>query len=240
MPPEQLADVLAYLQNDPVRSVRVTAAELAIEQAEQSGQPVPDKTLAELINIQQQLAGRPEAHYSLASLLQLQPGVQQDAVAGSLRHALHLAPGYTPALIAQAEMIEASSSPQSLNYLLDQIDRWPENFDLHYALGLAQVRRGDLPAAIEALSMANSLAPDNDYYAYVLAIAQHDQGDVAQAQALLRAQLHKNPRNRQLRLTLLQYLDTTNETQAQERALLLDQWYQQNPYDPLLQRQLKR
>ena len=75
-----------------MRSIRVTATELAVEQTRQTGQPMDPSNLTELIEIQQKLAGRPEAHYTLATLLQLQPMLQPQQVSTHLSTALRLAP----------------------------------------------------------------------------------------------------------------------------------------------------
>ncbi|MCL4410454.1 multiheme c-type cytochrome [Aliidiomarina haloalkalitolerans] len=239
LPPDQLQQILTYLQADPVRSIRVTATELAVEQTRQTGQPMDPSNLTELIEIQQKLAGRPEAHYTLATLLQLQPMLQPQQVSTHLSTALRLAPDYTPALVAQAELIEQRDSSEGLNYLRQEVERWPNNADLQFALALAEIRNGDLAAGTEWLIVARQRAPENDYYAYVLAIAWHDQGQIGAAKNLLREQLEKNQRNRQLRLTLLNYLDANDESQAEERVRLIEQWSRQNPNDALLKAYLR-
>lgn len=240
LPSDQLQQVLAYLQGDGVRAVRVSAAEHAIEQAQQMGQTAPSNLTNELLTIQQEIVGRPEAHYSLARLYQLQPNMlsateQQQLVAFNLEHALRLAPNFTAALVASAEITEASSGALGIAELQAHVQQWPDNPDLHFALSLAQIRQGDLAAGINALTRARQLAPENDYYAYVLAIGWHELGDVSKALDILRTQLNRSPRNRQIRLSLIEYLNVHDQAQAQERQLLLEQWQLVNPYDPLLQ-----
>ena len=78
-------------------------------------------------------------------------------------------------------MIEQRDSSEGLNYLRQEVERWPNNADLQFALALAEIRNGDLAAGTEWLIVARQRAPENDYYAYVLAIAWHDQGQIGAA-----------------------------------------------------------
>ena len=65
--------------------------------------------------------------------------------------------------------------------------------DLHHALGLLLVRKGDKTAALQELALAARLAPDNARYAYVHAVALNSAGQRAQAIALLRAANSRSP-----------------------------------------------
>jgi Flp pilus assembly protein TadD len=77
--------------------------------------------------------------------------------------------------------------------LRDGIARTPRNADLHHALGLLLVRKGDKTAALEELALAARLAPDNARYAYVHAVAVNSAGKRAEALALLRAANSRHP-----------------------------------------------
>ena len=57
----------------------------------------------------------------------------------------------------------------------------PRDADLHHALGLLLIRKGDKPAAYRELADAARLAPDNVRYAYVHAIALNSEGKRARS-----------------------------------------------------------
>lgn len=225
--PLQLQTLLQKMLNDSSRSVRMVASEIAIENALQSGHYIAAETLAEFKQVQTELMGRPEAHFSLTGFYQATQ--QPDLVIASINQALSIEPGFSPAIVAKAQAHEAQSIDLSTHFLEEQVQLWPKDADLRFALALTQIRAGSLSSGIEALQTAVSLAPDNDYYAYVLAVAWYNVGRIASAQALLRAQLSKNPRNRLLRTTLIDFLDDEAEKQ-----LLLHSLQLQNPYDPLI------
>jgi Flp pilus assembly protein TadD len=69
----------------------------------------------------------------------------------------------------------------------------PRQADLHHALGLLLVRKGDKPAGLQSLAQAARLAPDNPRYAYVQAIALNSLGKRAEALALLRTTQARHP-----------------------------------------------
>lgn len=225
--PVQLQTLLQRMLNDSSRSVRMVASEIAIENALQSGHYIAAESLAEFKQVQTELMGRPEAHFSLAGFYQATQ--QPDFVMASIDQALSIEPGFSPAIVAKAQAHEAPSIDLSTDYLEEQVQLWPTDADLRFALALAQIRAGSLPSGIEALQAAVALAPQNDYYAYVLAVAWYNVGRIASAQELLRAQLNKNPQNRLLRITLIDFLDDEAEKQ-----LLLHSLQLQNPYDPLI------
>ncbi|MCH8501161.1 MAG: hypothetical protein LAT77_04505 [Aliidiomarina sp.] len=225
--PLQLQALLQRMLNDSSRSVRMVASETAIENALQSGQNIAQDTLAEFKQVQTELQGRPEAHFSLAGFYQATQ--QLDFVTASIDQALSIEPGFSPAIVAKAQAYETQSIELSTHYLEEQVEMWPDDADLQFALSLSRIRAGSLPQGIEALQQAVALAPDNDYYAYVLAVAWYNVGYIELAQQLLRTQLTKNPQNRQLRITLMDFLDDEAEKQFLLQTLQL-----QNPYDPLI------
>ena len=74
--------------------------------------------------------------------------------------------------------------------LRDAIAAVPQAADAFNALGLSLVRQRRLPEALDALSRAAALAPDQSRFAYVLAVAQHDTGATAQGISTLERAHH--------------------------------------------------
>jgi Flp pilus assembly protein TadD len=58
--------------------------------------------------------------------------------------------------------------------------------DLHHALGLLLVRRGDKNSALKELAEAANLSPENIRYAYIYAIGLHSTGKLSEALAVLK------------------------------------------------------
>jgi Flp pilus assembly protein TadD len=69
----------------------------------------------------------------------------------------------------------------------------PRAPDLHHALGLLLVRKGDTVAALKELAAAVKLAPESARYAYVYAIGLHSAGKRDAALAALRAADARHP-----------------------------------------------
>ena len=227
--PLQLESQFAPLLTDPVRAVRITAAEQMLMLAEQSGRTLAPEPFAEYEQAQKDLLANAEAWFNLANLYRLTG--RTDQVAPALEAALRRNPAFAPAVTALAQWREfVDGQPAAAHQLLEQArSTYPNEASLHYALGLAHIRAGQLAAGVSSLEQAHHLQPDNETYTYVLAVAWYDTGRREQAVQLLREQLRKAPPSRLLRLTLLTYLPP-----GEERAGLLEALRQQNPEDPAL------
>ena len=94
--------------------------------------------------------------------------------------------------------------------------RIPRQADLHHALGLLLVRKGDKAAALPALSQAARLAPDNARYAYVHAIALNSAGKRSEALAVLGATHARHPDD----VDVLNALVSINVEAGQHKAAL--------------------
>ena len=92
----------------------------------------------------------------------------------------------------------------------------PRDADLHHALGLLLVRKGDKAAALKEFVEAARLAPDNARYAYVQAIALHSAGKREQALALLRSADKRHPND----LDILGALISMSREAGDRRAAL--------------------
>ena len=69
----------------------------------------------------------------------------------------------------------------------------PRAPDLHHALGLLLVRKGDKAAALKELAAAAKLAPDSARYVYVYAVGLHSAGRRGEALSVLRAAEARHP-----------------------------------------------
>jgi len=79
----------------------------------------------------------------------------------------------------------------------------PRAADLHHALGLLLVRKGDKSAAIRELAVATKLAPDNARYVYVYAVGLHSAGRRGEALSVLRATEARHPYDLEILGTLV-------------------------------------
>ncbi|WP_022963732.1 tetratricopeptide repeat protein [Halopseudomonas pelagia] len=230
----QLMELLAPLAGDPIRAVRLAVAwQLAqLPPPLRAGLTAWPVLQAEYEQVQNNLLERADAHFNLAMLYQLSG--REDQVEGALREALVRDAAFFPAVVMQAQWQEQylRLPKVGLTLLHKAVKAHPQEPSLHYALGLALVRQGNLADALPAFTQAQQLAPDNPDYTYVLAIALHDSGKPEQARQLLRKQLAADPANRQLRLALVSYLGAT----AAEAVLLMEQLREQNPDDPAIVR----
>lgn len=169
------------LLDDPVRSVRISAAETL---ASLRGVLPPaqvkvlDRTLGEYRQALALNADRPEAHVSLARL-HADLG-DPEAARRALEGALRLAPAFVPAAVNLADFHRAEKQDERAAEVLRQALRHsPEAPGLHYALGLLLIRQGETRAALDELAAATRLAPDNAQYAYVYELALKDRENPA-------------------------------------------------------------
>lgn len=224
LPPEQLTPRLRTLLDDPVRAVRVSAA----EQMLMLGGRLDASLFEEYEQLQLSLLANAEAHFNLANLYQATGRNEQ--VAPYLRAAMERSPAFSPAAIALGQWLDQQTPGAGLPLLQEQARTYPDDANLQHALGLARIRARQLRTGIQALQRAHRLAPDNSQYAWVLAVALHDTGERERALQLLRDQVRQHPANRPLRLGLISYLPA-----GEERDRLLNELRDLNPDDPVVQ-----
>lgn len=232
--PEQQRQALAPLLTDGQRAVRLAAVwQLLQLPAElRRGLPRLAAVTLEYEQAQRSQLDRAEALTNLAVLFQLTQRPAQ--VEPSLRQALQRDRHFHPARIALARWLEEQGQvDQGLGLLADGLAAFPDEASLHYALGMAQVRRGQRVQALATLRRAQQLAPANADYAYVLAVALHDAGEREAALALLARTLKADPGNRTLRSALIAYLRQAGK--VQQATAVLAELAAINDQDPLLQ-----
>ena len=186
----------APLLSDAVRGVRVEAARLLADIPDAQFPPehrdARERALKEYVDSLKMDADWPSANVNLGNLY-LRQRRMDDAVA-AFQRAIALDPQFTGATLNLADAYRQSGrDAEGEKQLRSGIARAPRNPDLHHALGLLLVRKGDKTAALQELALAARLAPDNARYAYVHAVALNSAGKRAEAIALLRVANTRTP-----------------------------------------------
>lgn len=179
-PPEQRARWLVPMTSDPVRSVRIGAAQALagapLESANAEDQAAVARATAEYVAVQQFNADRPEAHANLGMLYALSG--QPEPGESELRKALTLDPSFVPAAANLADLYRASGDESQAEAVLrEALGHNANDASLHYALGLALARQKRTTEALADLKQAVKLAPDQARYAYVYGVALHSMGN---------------------------------------------------------------
>jgi tetratricopeptide (TPR) repeat protein len=227
------------LLSDPALTVRLEAARVLApvmtqgiggELAERLSAALEAYAFAEMVN-----ADRPEAHLNLGVLAAEagEPRVAEQAY----RSALSLDRRFTPARVNLADLYralgrESEAEAELIAGLAAEPVTLSERADLHYALGLAQVRAQRLDAAIEALARAAELSPQNNRYAYVYAVALDSADRTPEALAVLESAREQAPTDRDILIALVQYNVKLDRADTAERWL--DILGVQAPGDPIL------
>jgi Flp pilus assembly protein TadD len=200
LPPQQRVGLGAPALRDPVRAVRIAAAQ-ALAGARASlgpeGQAALDRGLEELIASEMVSAERPETHLNLANLY-VRLGRPTEAES-ELRTALRLDPRFVPALVNLADLLRVVGRDAAGAPLLEEALRVePDNAEAIHALGLLRVRQGRPAEAVALLRRAAALRPEVPRFAYVYAIALNSTGDAKGALAVLEQAHRRRPANRDL------------------------------------------
>jgi predicted CXXCH cytochrome family protein len=220
LPAEQLWPIAAPRLTDPVRGVRIRAAELlAAVPSTQRRASDRDKfanAAAEFVAAQELNADRPDARTALGNFL-ARNGEPAQAEA-QYRAALRLDPGFSAAAINLSDLYrELARDSDGEKVLRETLARSQRDPALHYALGLNLTRLRRAEAALDELKAASQLAPEQVHYAYVYAVALQSAGRRNDAMAILKSTLQRHPFHREL-LTAA----TTFSRDAGDRSAALD------------------
>lgn len=234
-PSEQLWGPASTLLSDPVRGVRIRAAEL-LASISVSRRPASDgdafaRAAAEFVAAQQLNADRPEARISLGNFYARQGDAS--AAETEYRAAIRLDPSFSAAAINLSDLYrQLGRDNDGERVLRDALSRSEQNAALHHALGLALVRAKRLGAALDELRTAAELEPDQSHFAYVYAIGLQSAGHRQEAFAVLKESLQKHPNDRELLsaalslareqndpVTALQYAEKLGRISPQDREL---------------------
>jgi predicted CXXCH cytochrome family protein len=239
--PAASANALIPLLSDPVRSVRIEAAEVL------AGLPAnnlpPDVGAAfshateEYIGAQQLNADRPEAHMSLGLLYAKENHL--DKAEEELKTALSIDPSFAPGAVNLADLYRAQNrDDEGERVLKDALSRSPDTPSLDEALGLLIVRQTRGAQALELLRDAARGEPDNARYAYVYAIALNDAGKTRAAIETLESSIKAHPYDRDSLAALVNFLEQSGDiAKALTYANRLDEL---EPNDPEIREVLKK
>jgi predicted CXXCH cytochrome family protein len=233
VPPDRRGQLVAPLLRDPVRSVRLAAAQLlaAVPRASLADAQRADfdRAVAELVKSELVNAERPESHLNLANLY-ARLGRPADAES-ELRTALWLDPSFVPALVNLADLMRGQGRDTDGERFLEQALRAaPDHAEALHALALLRVRQNRLAEALDLLRRAARARPDSPRLAYVYAVALHDTGRATDAITVLEGAHRQRPADRDVLAALASYLaeqgDVKRALQYAEKLAALD------PADP--------
>ncbi|HZY58847.1 MAG TPA: tetratricopeptide repeat protein, partial [Candidatus Binataceae bacterium] len=194
--PGEAARILGPLTRDPVRAVRIEAAEViagapadavAADDAQALKAAVGEYVAAQELN-----ADRPEAHLDLALLYTHEK--QFGKAETQLQDALSLEPSFAPASANLADLYrELGRDNDGERVLRDAIARAPDNASLQHAMGLLLIRKGQRQQALDLLAAAARLDPSNTRFAYAYALALDDTGQTGAAITVLEDEIKRHP-----------------------------------------------
>jgi predicted CXXCH cytochrome family protein len=225
--PEAGAATVLRLLQDPVRAVRIEAAESL---AGVDGSALPrkitaalDHASAEYVNAQKLNADRPEAHLNLAIFFDKKGEVEQ--AKAELRTALSIDPSFSPAAVNLADLDrEMGRDDEAEGVLRQAMQHAPGDASLAYALGLVKVREKQRAQALKLFATAVRLDPSNPRYAYVYAIALNEADATKAAIEILERSLKLNPYHRDSLVAVVAFCGRIGDhAKAFRYAKILDQ-----------------
>jgi predicted CXXCH cytochrome family protein len=194
------------LLDDSVRGVRIEAArvladipdsQLTADRVESRNKAMQEYREAMKLN-----ADWPAENSNLGNVY-LRQGKIDEAITAYQR-ALTLDPRFVGAYINLADAYrQQQRDDEGEKQLRQGLALIPEAADLHHALGLLLVRKGDKTAALSELAKANKLAPNDARYAYVYAIALNSSGKQHKALTILKATDKRQSHNLQILSALI-------------------------------------
>ena len=239
---KQDLEIAGSLLNDPVRSVRIEAAEM-LAGISAEGFPLAlsaalSRATDEYIAAQELDADRPEAHMNLGLLLTRED--KPDRAEAELNTALSLDPTFSPAAVNLADLYrQLGRDPEGEAVLRSALSRSPNNPSLLHALGLLMVREKQSARALEMLGGAARLDPANARYAYVYGLALDDTGRTTEAISVLEANVQRHPYDRESLSALAAFLANEGDSvRALRYARRLNELEPDNPETRQLLNQL--
>jgi predicted CXXCH cytochrome family protein len=225
--PAASVNALGPLLGDPVRAVRIEAAEVL------AGLPAGNlpanvavalkRATDEYISSQQLNADRPEAHMNLGLLYARENHF--DKAEQELKTSLSLDPSFAPGAVNLADLYRVQNrDDEGERVLKAAISRSPHDGSLEHALGLLMVRQKHNAQALEFLGAATHDEPGNARYAYVYAIALNDSGKTGAAIETLENSIKPHPYDRDSLAALVNFLEQSGDpAKALTYANRLDQ-----------------
>lgn len=233
LPPERLASILAPVLKDPIRAVRIEAAQLlagAGPLLDPGSKEALEAALREYETAQREDLSRPEALTNLGNL-RARRGQPEDART-LYQQAISLEPRFVPAYVNLADLHRAAQrDAQAEQVLRDGLSAVPTSPALREALGLTLVRRGRKADALAEFAAAHRAAPEQPRYAYVHALALDDAGRRSEAIRIL-VEAGKRGGSRDIWLALASLRSQAGDADGAAEALKA--LGARNPDDPAL------
>jgi predicted CXXCH cytochrome family protein len=202
--PADRLDALAPLLDDPVRVVRIDAADTlagGLQGAAPAIRASFDRAAAEYEAAQRLNGSRAESHLALGAF-RWRAGRVDDARA-EYETALKLDPRRVPAYVNFADLYRAQGADAQAEAVLREGLRVAgDHAVLRHALGLTLVRLHRPDEALRELAAAARLAPDDGRFAYAYALALDSAGRRDDARRELQRALVRQPRDSALRSAL--------------------------------------
>ena len=221
LPPERRLVLLAPLLDDPVRTVRMEAANAlagAMTGATPAQQAAFDKAAAEFIAAQRYNADTVEARTSLGSFY-ANLGRLDEAEA-QMKAAIAMQPDFAAAYANLADLYRVQSrDAESEKLLLDGLKRSPGSSELHHAYGLLLVRQNRKSEAVAEFGKAAKLAPANTRFAYVYAVALDSEGNSKAALSEIRRVLPNNATDAELLIAAATFSRNAGDYKAMQGYL---------------------
>jgi len=193
-PQRQLA-LAAPLLEDPVYDVRIAAAEIVANLPFTVADPNLDQQVRLAHEIwRASLLANAERPESLLGLAAWHINRRELAEAEKrFEQALLLEPRYTPSYVNYADFLRRSQRTDEAQAVLeDCITKGTEPAAAHHSLGLLMVSAGNSREALQHLATASQTSGGSARYAYVYAVALHDDGQVVASLDVLEASLRDN------------------------------------------------
>lgn len=212
--PAASANALTPLLSDPIRAVRIEAAEvlagLPANNLPADVAAALNRATDEYIASQQLNADRSEAHMNLGLLYARQN--RFDKAEEELKTALSLDPSFAPGAVNLADLYRAQNRDEDGERVLkDAISRSPDDASLEEALGLLLVRQKRNAQALDLLAAAARGDPGNARYAYVYAIALNDAERTRAAIEVLEGSIKAHPYDRDSLAALVSLLELSGD-----------------------------
>lgn len=210
----------APLLEDPVRSVRLAAADALVEAASAVTPAAPqraafDRAVAEYRAAQMLNADRAESWLNLGAL-DARLG-NPDAAEAAYRRAITTDPHFLPAYVNLADLYRALGRDGDGESVLRQGLSRADDPSLRYALGLLLVRQQRRDEALAELRAAAQADPAAPRYAYVYALALDGAGRRAEALATLAAAHRRATGDRDILTALVSLSAQAGDTAAAQR-----------------------
>jgi predicted CXXCH cytochrome family protein len=220
-PEQRGSSPLKAALHDPVRAVRIEAAQLLAaappSALDASSATAMNRALREYEAAQRHNAERPESHLNLGNLYANRGEIAsaERAYRDALRDA-----NFVPAYVNLADLKAGQGAlKEAESVLRGGLQEVPDSAPLAHALGLVLIRQQRREEALVHLRRAAGLAPDAPRYAYVYAVAVHDMKGAKEGVTLLRAALGRFPNDRDLLLALAGYARSAGDEAAASEYL---------------------